>query len=184
MKQTLMQALPIGKPVCCQVDACRHGMVWHVQIIPCCRPDRQATDCHACLIPVWATTLSSLLPCISTALPSTAPAAMRTDPQLECLEMDLGAGSHHEHEQEVLKNYTPRASVVPAELDLTACPFMWPFCRQPLYAHAMPTMVNATVLNGMGLTGAPSCPSSPIQSLSFPERKTQVRQPDNIQCCP
>ena len=42
---------------------------------------------------------------------------------------------------------------MPGELDLTACPFMWPFCRQPLYAHAMPTMVNATVLNGMGLTG-------------------------------
>ena len=59
------------------------------------------------------------------------------------------------HLQEVLKNYTPRASVVPAELDLMACPFMWPFCRQPLYAQAMPTMVNTTVLNGMGLTGAP-----------------------------
>ena len=55
--------------------------------------------------------------------------------------------------QEVLKSYKPRASVVPAELDLSACPFMWPFCKQPLYARAMPTMVNATVLNGMGLTG-------------------------------
>lgn len=55
--------------------------------------------------------------------------------------------------QEVLKSYKPRASVVPAELDLSACPFMWPFCKQPLYAHAMPTMFNATVLNGMGLTG-------------------------------
>lgn len=58
--------------------------------------------------------------------------------------------------QEVLKSYQPRASVVPAELDLSACPFMWPFCKQPLYAHAMPTMFNATVLNGMGLTGAPT----------------------------
>ena len=45
--------------------------------------------------------------------------------------------------------------MVPAELDLSTCPFMWPFCKQPLYAHAMPTMVNATVLNGMGLTGVP-----------------------------
>ena len=32
---------------------------------------------------------------------------------------------------------------------------MWPFCRQPLYAQAMPLMFNATVLNGMGLIGAP-----------------------------
>ncbi len=39
-------------------------------------------------------------------------------------------------------------------LDFRDCPFMWPFCRQPLYAHAMPLMFNATVLNGMGLTGA------------------------------
>ena len=30
---------------------------------------------------------------------------------------------------------------------------MWPFCRQPLYARSMPLMFNATVLNGMGLTG-------------------------------
>ena len=27
------------------------------------------------------------------------------------------------------------------------------FCRQPLYANAMPLMFNATVLNGMGLIG-------------------------------
>ena len=40
-----------------------------------------------------------------------------------------------------------------AQLNLTDCPYMWPHCRQPLYAHAMPLMFNATVLNGMGLTG-------------------------------
>ncbi|CAL5228891.1 g12106 [Coccomyxa viridis] len=54
---------------------------------------------------------------------------------------------------EILKQYKPRASVVPAELDFTDCPYMWPFCRQPLYANAMPLMFNATVLNGMGLIG-------------------------------
>ena len=55
--------------------------------------------------------------------------------------------------QEILSNYEPRASIVPASLDFTQCPFMWPFCKQPIYAHAMPLMFNATVLNGMGLTG-------------------------------
>ena len=45
--------------------------------------------------------------------------------------------------------------MVPAELDFTDCPYMWPFCRQPLYAGAMPLMFNATVLNGMGLIGEP-----------------------------
>ena len=33
------------------------------------------------------------------------------------------------------------------------CPYMWPFCRQPLYAGAMLLMFNATILNGMSLTG-------------------------------
>lgn len=55
--------------------------------------------------------------------------------------------------QAVLQSYEPRASIVPASLDFTQSPFMWPFCIQPIYAHAMPLMFNATVLNGMGLTG-------------------------------
>jgi hypothetical protein len=49
---------------------------------------------------------------------------------------------------------TPRrASVLPTRLDLTDCPYMWPFCKQPLYASAMPAMFNATILNGMAVTG-------------------------------
>jgi membrane-bound transcription factor site-1 protease len=55
--------------------------------------------------------------------------------------------------QDILAKYEPRASVVPAALNLTDCPYAWPFCRQPLYADAMPAIFNATVLNGMGLTG-------------------------------
>ena len=55
--------------------------------------------------------------------------------------------------QDILLSYQPRASVVPAALDFTDDPFMWPFHKQPLYAGAMPTMFNATVLNGMSLTG-------------------------------
>lgn len=33
---------------------------------------------------------------------------------------------------EALSMYTPRASVTPSSLDLTECPYMWPFCTQPL----------------------------------------------------
>ena len=40
--------------------------------------------------------------------------------------------------QNILKKYQPRASAVPAKVDLTACPYMWPFCKQPLYATALP----------------------------------------------
>jgi membrane-bound transcription factor site-1 protease len=57
---------------------------------------------------------------------------------------------------EILKSYTPRASLVPTSLDFeheTSCPYAWPHCAQPLYHGAMPFMFNATIVNGMGLGG-------------------------------
>ncbi|XP_027358278.1 subtilisin-like protease SBT6.1 isoform X3 [Abrus precatorius] len=54
---------------------------------------------------------------------------------------------------EILKSYKPRASIFPSVLDYTDCPYTWPFCRQPLYAGAMPVIFNATILNGMGVIG-------------------------------
>ncbi|GFR44443.1 hypothetical protein Agub_g5653, partial [Astrephomene gubernaculifera] len=53
----------------------------------------------------------------------------------------------------ILQSYRPRASVIPSQLDLTDCPYMWPFCRQHLYAGALPVMFNATLLNGQGVVG-------------------------------
>lgn len=54
---------------------------------------------------------------------------------------------------EILKSYEPRASIFPSVLDYTDCSYSWPFCRQPLYAGAMPVIFNATILNGMGVIG-------------------------------
>ncbi|XVE98166.1 hypothetical protein REPUB_Repub03eG0082400 [Reevesia pubescens] len=54
---------------------------------------------------------------------------------------------------EILKSYQPRASIFPSVLDYTDCPYSWPFCRQPLYAGAMPVIFNTTILNGMGVIG-------------------------------
>ncbi|XP_058763915.1 subtilisin-like protease SBT6.1 isoform X1 [Vicia villosa] len=54
---------------------------------------------------------------------------------------------------EILKSYKPRASIFPSVLDYTDCPYAWPFCRQPLYAGAMPVIFNASILNGMGVIG-------------------------------
>ena len=54
----------------------------------------------------------------------------------------------------ILQSYQPRASLIPERLDLTDCPYMWPFCTQPLYAHAAPVMINGTILNGMSVTGS------------------------------
>ncbi len=53
----------------------------------------------------------------------------------------------------ILQNYRPKASIVPKALDFTDCPYMWPFCTQPIYANALPLIFNATVLNAMALTG-------------------------------
>jgi hypothetical protein len=54
---------------------------------------------------------------------------------------------------DILKAYTPRASIIPGKLDLTDCPYMWPYCTQPLYYTAQPTILNVTILNGMSVSG-------------------------------
>lgn len=47
----------------------------------------------------------------------------------------------------------PLFSLSPSYVDLTECPYMWPYCSQPIYYGGMPTIVNVTILNGMGVTG-------------------------------
>ena len=44
---------------------------------------------------------------------------------------EQGAGKLNLHaSREILRDYTPRASLVPNALDFTKCPYMWPHCRQ------------------------------------------------------
>ena len=50
-------------------------------------------------------------------------------------------------------NSGTRPSVHPSNLDLTDCPYMWPYCSQPLYYSGMPIIFNLTVLNSMGVVG-------------------------------
>jgi len=52
-----------------------------------------------------------------------------------------------------LRDYEPHAMVTPQKLDLTNCPYMWPYCSQPIYHTGMPIVVNTTILNGMGVIG-------------------------------
>jgi subtilisin family serine protease len=54
---------------------------------------------------------------------------------------------------EFLKNYKPHASVLPPSLHLTECPYMWPFCSQPMYFDSIPQVFNLTILNGMSVSG-------------------------------
>jgi membrane-bound transcription factor site-1 protease len=55
---------------------------------------------------------------------------------------------------EMLKRYEkPQASLTPSYLDLTECPYFWPYCSQPLYYTAFPVFVNVSILNGMDVFG-------------------------------
>ncbi|CAH4038777.1 membrane-bound transcription factor site-1 protease [Pieris brassicae] len=52
-----------------------------------------------------------------------------------------------------LREYEPQASLSPSYIDLTECTYMWPYCTQPLYYSAQPTIVNVTIINGLGVAG-------------------------------
>ena len=54
---------------------------------------------------------------------------------------------------EILKAYIPRASFLPPKLDFTDCPYMWPYCSQPLYHTGQPISANLTIINGLGAYG-------------------------------
>ncbi len=57
------------------------------------------------------------------------------------------------HAYQLLRSYRPQASLHPPFLDFTDCPYMWPYCTQPLYHGMVPLIVNVTILNGMSVTG-------------------------------
>ncbi|KAE8295892.1 Membrane-bound transcription factor site-1 protease [Larimichthys crocea] len=48
---------------------------------------------------------------------------------------------------QILNSYRPQASLSPSYIDLTECPYMWPYCSQPIYYGGMPPIVNVTILN-------------------------------------
>ncbi|CAG9857116.1 unnamed protein product [Phyllotreta striolata] len=54
---------------------------------------------------------------------------------------------------QILNSYTPQASLSPSYIDLSECPYMWPYCTQPLYYTSVPVIVNVTILNALGVSG-------------------------------
>ncbi|XP_033228138.1 membrane-bound transcription factor site-1 protease isoform X2 [Belonocnema kinseyi] len=52
-----------------------------------------------------------------------------------------------------LRSYTPTATLSPSYVDLTECQYMWPYCTQAIYHTGMPTIINVTILNGLGVSG-------------------------------
>ena len=89
-------------------------------------------------------------------------------------KLDLLAAFDH------LTEHPPHVSAIPASLDLTACPYMWPYCAQELYHTAMPLLVNVTLLNSISVSSVilspptftpspppPSPPTPPPSLLSI-----------------
>jgi membrane-bound transcription factor site-1 protease len=55
---------------------------------------------------------------------------------------------------EMIKNIKqPHPSLHPSTVDWTDCTYTWPYCTQPMYANAMPIILNLTILNGLGPSG-------------------------------
>lgn len=83
--------------------------------------------------------------------------ARRLQDGIRIVEQGAGAlearGAAEALTQIVRAESPPGASVHPASLDLTDCPYLWPYCAQPLYAGALPVMINVTILNGGGVVG-------------------------------
>jgi len=68
---------------------------------------------------------------------------------------EQGAGLLNlENSAKILREYVPRASLVPSNIDLTECKYAWPHCKQPIYHSMMPLIFNATIVNGMGVRGS------------------------------
>lgn len=47
---------------------------------------------------------------------------------------------------QTLRDYKPQVTLYPSYIDLTECPYMWPYCSQPIYYGGMPTIVNVRSL--------------------------------------
>ncbi|XP_027788811.1 membrane-bound transcription factor site-1 protease isoform X3 [Marmota marmota marmota] len=80
---------------------------------------------------------------------------------------------------QILNSYRPQASLSPSYIDLTECPYMWPYCSQPIYYGGMPTIVNVTILNGMGVTGR-----IVDKSKSGAEQTSTVKLPVKVKIIP
>ena len=65
------------------------------------------------------------------------------------LHLSLGAGRLDLLKAfQALTSYTPQVTLVPNYIDMTECPYFWPYCTQPIYYSGMPIIVNVTILNG------------------------------------
>ena len=54
---------------------------------------------------------------------------------------------------QTLSTYTPQVSLSSSYVDTTECQYFWPYCTQPMFHTSLPTFINVTILNGIGVSG-------------------------------
>ena len=65
-----------------------------------------------------------------------------------------GPGKANLHKSfEAMQRYEPKVTVFPGSIDLLDQDYMWPLSKTPLYATAMPLIMNLTITNGLGAHG-------------------------------
>ncbi|KHN76164.1 Membrane-bound transcription factor site-1 protease [Toxocara canis] len=69
-----------------------------------------------------------------------------------------------------MRKYEPSITLIPPYIDFTECPYMWPYCSQPLYVSTIPTIVNVTIINGLGVSGRIVEPVTIINGLGVSGR--------------
>uniref|UniRef100_A0A7E4VPF7 Peptidase_S8 domain-containing protein n=1 Tax=Panagrellus redivivus TaxID=6233 RepID=A0A7E4VPF7_PANRE len=61
--------------------------------------------------------------------------------------LDLPSSFYH------IQKYSPKISIFPSYIDYLECPYMWPWCSQPVYHTGLPVIFNLTLYNGFGTNG-------------------------------
>ncbi|GMT33116.1 hypothetical protein PFISCL1PPCAC_24413 [Pristionchus fissidentatus] len=51
-----------------------------------------------------------------------------------------------------MRKYKPQVTLFPSHLDSLDCPYLWPFCADPLYAGALPKIINITIISGLSVS--------------------------------
>ncbi|GMT04293.1 hypothetical protein PENTCL1PPCAC_26467 [Pristionchus entomophagus] len=72
-----------------------------------------------------------------------------------------------------MRKYKPQVTLFPSHLDSLDCPYLWPFCADPLYAGALPKIVNVTIISGLSVSSRIDEP--PVWEPFSPESANVLR---------
>lgn len=78
-----------------------------------------------------------------------------------------------------MRTFVPHVSVMPPALNLSDCPYAWPYCEQPLHHGALPLGLNLTVLNSRCPYGHLTEPPRWVASSYQQDQTSRARHGDS-----